>query len=85
MTIAKGFLIVLPTAAAGGLFGCGIGTALGYFTPAFYYAMFHMPPVREYAVQVGAGLGLTQGLLAGMVVGCVVTLAVAWYESRQRG
>ena len=83
MTPIRGFVIVIASGVAFALAGGVIGGCLGYFAPAYYYAVFHMPSVREYAVQIGVGLGATQGLIAGLVVGCVVVVATAWYRSRR--
>ena len=56
---------------------------IGLLLPQYYDAMF--PRLNGMAGQhwkLGAGLGVTQGLVGGSVVGCVVLLSTAWYKSR---
>jgi hypothetical protein len=53
--------------------------------PGYYRTVFRYGDSPDFnAVEVGVGLGLTQGLMAGVAVGCVVVLAVAWHGSRRR-
>jgi len=75
------FTIVLVSAGLGALGGLFVGMLLGLVVPDYYHAVFGNP--RLNAVQVGAGLGFTQGLGAGIAVGCVVVLAVAISRRRQ--
>jgi hypothetical protein len=85
MTVFKGFLIVILSgiafALAGGLIGWTIGTAM----PGYYRAVMRSGNEPWFdPVAVGLGAGLTEGLVCGVMVGCVIVLAVAWYNSRQR-
>jgi hypothetical protein len=80
MTILRGFLIIAISTALCAIIGAGTGYTLGTFAPAFYRTLFRNGNAPTFdPVQMGLGLGLTQGL----VVGCVVVLAVAWYNSRR--
>jgi hypothetical protein len=85
MTVLRGFGIVLLSAVLGALIGCGIGYTLGVVTPAYYRGVFSTGNSPGFdPVQVGSGLGFTQGLVAGLLVGCVVVLAVAWFNARRQ-
>lgn len=79
--VMRGFLIVLCSGAVGALLGLILGGLLGSVAPDYYRAVFGNPNLNP--LQVGAGLGLTQGLGTGIVVGCVVLLAVAISRRRQ--
>ena len=85
MTVLRGFLIIVVSgigfAPAGGL----IGYALGRVAPAYYRGVFRRGEAPDFdPVQVGLGLGMTQGLIAGLLVGSVVVLAVALSGPRRR-
>jgi hypothetical protein len=85
MTIVRGFAVVLASTIMGALAGVGIGYWLGVAMPSYYRCVFPNGNSPEFdPVQVGVGLGFTQGTIAGLVVGCVVVLAVAWYNSRRQ-
>src|SRR3954470_18262392 len=85
MTVRRAFLTVAASAAECGVVGNGIGWGLGTFAPGYYRTVFRYGDAPEFnAVQVGVGLGLTQGLGAGLAVGCVVVLAVVWHDSRRQ-
>lgn len=85
MTTARGFAVVILSAVIGALAGVGLGYSLGVLAPAYYRGVFQNGQSPEFdPVQVGIGLGLTQGAIAGLVVGCVIVLAVAWYNSRRQ-
>jgi hypothetical protein len=58
-----------------------LGVFLGLFTPAYYRAVFDDP--RIDALQVGTGLGLTQGLGAGVVIGILIVAIVGWSHRRR--
>src|SRR5262245_44402839 len=84
MTVRRAFLIGAGSAAVCAAVGTGIGLALGSLAPDYYRTVFRHGNAPEFnPVQVGLGLGLSQGLLAGLAVGSVVVLAVAWTESRR--
>ena len=84
MTIRKGFTVIILSGLAFGAAGTAIGWSLGQFAPAFYRGVFPSGDQPWFdPVQVGFGVGLTQGLLVGLAVGGVVVLASAWVESRR--
>lgn len=83
MNVRRGAALIILSTVLMGLCGLGIGASMGILMPDYYRAMFRpgsIPPLDP--VQVGAGLGLSQGLIGGLIIGCVLTISVAWYESR---
>jgi hypothetical protein len=85
MTVLRGFGIVGASAMLCALVGLGIGYGLAVAIPSYYRGVFRDGNSPNFdPVQVGMGLGLSQGVIAGLVVGCVVVLAVAWYNSRRQ-
>jgi hypothetical protein len=83
MCVARSFSIIISSgigfAFAGGL----IGYALGRFAPAYYRGVYAIVEPSDFdPVQVGIGLGISQGLIAGVLVGAVVVLA-AGFSGRQ--
>jgi hypothetical protein len=85
MTVFKAFAIILTSAIGFALVGGGVGWTLGTVTPAYYRTVYGYAGQRPGfdPVQVGLGLGITQGLVCGVFVGVVVVLAVAWHQSRR--
>jgi hypothetical protein len=70
MTIARAFAINLGSGVGLAAGGAGIGDWLGCAAPAYYWAMFSDGERPGFdPVQVGFGLGLTQGLASGIFVG----------------
>ena len=83
MTIARGFLIVVLSGLGFAIGGGLIGYTLALVAPAYYRGVFSSGREPWFdPVQVGLGLGITQGAVCGVIVGSVVVLAVAWYNSR---
>ena len=74
-SLARGFVTVLLSGALGSLFGLIAGAVLGSLAPDYYRAVFGNPGLNP--IQVGTGLGVTQGFGIGIVVGAVVVLAAA--------
>ena len=62
--------------------GCSVGGLLGVLLPDYYRTVFRFSAPNSEVWKIGAGLGLTQGLVAGIAIGCVVLLSTAWYKSR---
>ena len=84
MTVAKGFLIIILSGLGFALGGGLIGYTLAVFLPSYYRGVFSSGRESWFdPMEVGVGLGTTQGLICGLVVGAVVVLAVAWYNSRR--
>jgi hypothetical protein len=67
--------------AAGGLLGLTLAVA----APSYYRGIFRAASQPDFSpVEVGLGLGTTQGLIAGLIVGSVVVLSVAISDPRPR-
>jgi hypothetical protein len=84
MTIARGFLIIILSGLAFALGGALIGYTLAVYLPGYYRGVFSTGREPWFnPIEVGVGLGMTQGLICGLVVGAIVVLAVAWHNSRR--
>jgi hypothetical protein len=73
--------VVFGIALAAGLFGAGVGFLLGRFAPGFYRTT--IPSVARLGVdpvEVGVGLGFSQGLILGAILAVIVALIAAWRE-----
>jgi hypothetical protein len=84
MTVLRGFIIVILSAAGFGAVGGGIGFLLAVITPDYYGTVFRVQNRNAFNERdVGIGLGVSQGLIAGLVVGLAIVLAVTWYNGRK--
>jgi hypothetical protein len=78
---------VLTTIAAFGI-GCAVvgalaGYGLGTFVPGYYRSVFSGGQEPNFnPVDVGIGLGCSEGLMLGAVVGTVAAVVLAWRKSR---
>ncbi len=81
LTILRAFSIVIASATGFGAAGMGIGYGLGVprgrAIPRGVLATTATTPGFLTRVQVGVGLGFSQGVICGVLVGMVVILAVA--------
>lgn len=80
--LRKGFITVFVSSVFFGVLGCVVGGMIGFLLPEYYRTVFRIDIHTSEVWKLGAGLGLTQGLVAGIAVGCVVLLSTAWYKSR---
>lgn len=79
-------LVILGSLIVGGLLGAGVGGLLGRLMPGYYKGIFADPHDPDFnAVQVGLGLGMTQGMIFGAVIGLGISAIVAWHEVRTKG
>lgn len=81
MTLVRAILTVAACTVGGGLLGSLAGLFIGLVAPD-YYRLVYPQSAGLNAIQVGIGLGLTQGMIGGAVVGIVVVAALALYFSR---
>ena len=82
-TLWFGAGIVFASSIVCGLIGMGIGVLLGVVAPGYYRSVFSGGSTPEFdPVQVGLGLGLTQGVLFGGVIGLVLVAVYYWYKIR---
>jgi hypothetical protein len=78
LSILRAFSIVIASGAGFGTAGIGIGYILGVLAPSYYRGVFPNGNDPGFdPVQVGVGLGFSQGAICGVLVGMVVILAVA--------
>lgn len=83
LTFLRAFSIVIASGLGFGGAGAMIGVLLGVGVPSYYRGVFAEGDNPGFdPVQVGFGLGLSQGLICGVLVGMVVVLAVS--HSRRR-
>jgi hypothetical protein len=63
--------------------GGAAGFLLGKLMPGYYRAVFRSGDAPFFdPVQVGLGLGVTQGMVAGAVIGLALVGLVAWHAAR---
>ena len=83
MTVARGFTIVVSSGLGFGLGGAGFGFLLARLFPSYYRGVFPAGEAPWFdPLQVGIGLGASQGLSAGLAISSVVVLAAALTERR---
>ncbi|RYF45655.1 MAG: hypothetical protein EOO38_15625, partial [Cytophagaceae bacterium] len=74
MTIKKGILTVAASTLLFTPLGALIGWLLGVYVPGYYRGLYLEGNSPEFdPVQMGLGLGMTQGLIGGIVVGLAIT------------
>ena len=84
MSAQKALTIVFGAALVFALIGTLIGAALGTLCPDYYRTVFRSGDSPEFdPLQVGIGLGITQGIAAGTVIGIVILGVLAWAEVRK--
>lgn len=77
--------LVVGSAFVGAALGAGLGGLLGKIAPGYYRGIFGHPSDDSFnPLQVGLGLGLTQGLIFGVVVGLAMAAIVAWHDVKTR-
>ncbi len=83
MTVLRGFVITMASCLGFSGLGALAGYVLAVLAPDYYRAVLHIrPEVVFNPVQVGLGLGLTEGAAVGLILGVVIVITVAWYDSR---
>lgn len=83
MNIPKALATVAGTALGFGIAGTALGALLGKIAPSFYHLMFRYRDQPDLEpVELGIGLGLTQGVIWGMVIGTLLVAILAWRETR---
>src|SRR5579875_3393148 len=85
MAVMRSMAVILAVSLLFSVAGGLAGYALGVLTPAYFRGVFSGGDDPRFdPVQVGLGLGTTQGLLCGVAVGSVAVLAVALSGRRER-
>lgn len=76
-TVGKAILVVAICAVAGALIGTSAGYILRRFAPYYYRSVFLQGDAPGFdPVQVGIGLGLTQGMALGFLAGVIIMIVV---------
>lgn len=84
MSPSKAISVVLVAALAFAAVGTLIGAGLGSFCPGYYRAVFRDGDSPDFnPLQVGVGLGITQGVACGVATGIVILGILAWKEVRR--
>lgn len=84
MNVTKALATVVGTALGFGAAGTAIGAILGKVAPGFFRQMLPLrDPANFNPLEVGIGLGLTNGLGWGLVIGVLLVAIIAWKETRQ--
>jgi len=84
MSAPKALSIVLVATLAFAAIGTVIGVGLGTLCPDYYRTVFRGGDSPNFnPIQVGIGLGITQGVAAGAVIGIVILGVLVWAEARK--
>ncbi len=83
MTTKTALLIVLLWGIIFACVGSAIGAAIGTVAPGYYQSIFRDGYSPEFnPLQVGVGLGATQGVVSGVAMSIVVLALLAWRDIR---
>ena len=83
MNVVKALATVVGTAVGFGVGGTAIGALLGHVAPGFFRQMLPLrDPANFNPVELGIGLGLTNGLGWGLAIGVLLVAIIAWKETR---
>ena len=83
MNLVKALATVVGMAVGFGVGGTAIGALLGHVAPGFFRQMLPLrDPANFNPVELGIGLGLTNGLGWGLAIGVLLVAIIAWKETR---
>lgn len=83
MNILKAIVTVAGTAIGFAAFGGAVGAGLGKYAPAYYRQTFYVRDSANFEpIELGLGLGITQGLIWGICVGVLIVVILVWKEIR---
>ncbi|MEZ6136336.1 MAG: hypothetical protein R3C53_15685 [Pirellulaceae bacterium] len=83
MTTRTALTTVLLWSAVSACVGSAIGATIGTVAPGYYRSVFRGGQSPEFnPLQVGIGLGASQGLASGIVISIVVLALLAWRDVR---
>lgn len=83
MTVKTAFVTVFLWGIAFACVGAAIGATIGSFAPEYYRSVLrHGDSPNFSSLQVGIGLGATQGIASGVAISLVVVALLAWRDVR---
>ena len=83
MTAIKSLVTILVTGIAFACVGALIGAIIGAVAPGYYRTVFRHADLANFnPIQVGIGLGVTQGFSAGVAIALAVIALLAWRDGR---
>jgi hypothetical protein len=83
MNVTKAVATIVGMAAGFGVAGTAIGALLGKVAPGFFRQLLPLrDPANFNPMELGIGLGLTNGLGWGLAVGILLVAIIAWKETR---
>jgi hypothetical protein len=85
MTTKTALTTVLTWAVVFACVGCAMGAMIGVVAPDYYRSVFRRGESPDFnPLQVGVGLGVTQGAASGIAISIVVIAILAWRDGRSR-
>jgi len=86
MTLLKALGTVVGLGAGLGAAGGAVGILLGVLAPGYYRQVFTIRDEAAFRpIELGLGLGVTQGVIWGLVLGVLIVVVMAWKEVRIAG
>jgi len=83
MTISRAIGTVVACTLVFASIGVVAGLGIGLVAPGYYRAVFRRGDEPAFdPLEVGIGLGLTQGVTAGALIGIVLVAILAWQHRR---
>ncbi|MEQ9587975.1 MAG: hypothetical protein RJS97_08475 [Parvibaculaceae bacterium] len=85
MTTKTALTTVLTWAVVFACVGCTMGAMIGVVAPDYYRTVFRGGESPDFnPLQIGVGLGVTQGAASGIAISLVVLALLAWRDIRCR-
>jgi hypothetical protein len=83
--IARALRLVAICGVLFATIGMGIGFGVGTFNPNYYQKLFNPDKMHQdfRPVDVGMGLGCTEGLVIGLFAGAFAAVGTAWHRKRR--
>ena len=86
MTVAKALTVIVGSGVGFAALGAALGAILALLAPGYYRGVFSGGQAADFdPLQVGLGLGLTQGTICGLIIGAVIVLGVSLSSRRSAG
>lgn len=83
MTIKIALTTILAFAGVFAIGGCAMGAIIGVVAPDYYRSAFRVGESQGFnPLQIGIGLGVTQGAAAGVAISVLILALLAWRDIR---